>query len=236
MSYNKERNTASTPQAIQNGMNIILRNTPAGLMTFDEDEFNRKNKERRAAVDAAEAKLHPPELQENWRQELSELDRRLTGQMDVSEAKTYADAQEQLHKDAVAVVGKELTYIHELLKTPGLSQCKALREGREAVGRLTGQPIECRGCEVHAFRRKVEVLQIKLQQAKAKQQQSIKSCGNIVLAAKELEPFRKRWSELKKREKTITTALRNIREKTVLQTTAQSGSSWIQPGLPEVYE
>jgi hypothetical protein len=205
----RELNKPATPQARQTMQNVILNNTPADIMTVDFSKITQNARKSVDACDAANAAKNPPE--DNWRQELEELDRRLTNQLTVDEAKTYADAQESLHKSAVKAVETEIATLNDLLKTPGLSQCQPLREGREAVNRKTGQIMAGCSCDVHVFRLKLEVVTIKLQQAKIKQQQSIRVCGNIVTAAKELEAYRPRWGELRKRAKKIDDARRHIR-------------------------
>jgi hypothetical protein len=183
------------------------------------------NAERRKDADAAAAKLNPPE--DGWRSELAELERRLAGSMTHEEAKLHADNQASVHKEAVKVVQDELKFAEALLITPGLSRCKARRENTT--------PLEGDSCETCVFSRKVQAVILKLKQAKAKQEQSIKICGNIIVAAKELEQYRPRWVELKKREQTLATARRNIREKKSLrQPQRNSGSTWISPGAMEI--
>jgi hypothetical protein len=151
----------------------------------------------------------------------------LAGQFTVDEAKAYVDAQAQLHKDAVKVVQDELKFAETLLVTPGLSRCKARREGTT--------PIEGDTCETCVFSRRVQAVVYKLAQTKAKQEQSIRTCGGLVRDAKLLDEYRPRYAELKKREALITNARRNIREHRSTRQPQQSrGSSWIQPGGMEL--
>jgi hypothetical protein len=184
-----------------NAFNLITKNAPADLMTVDLAELSRLNAERRAAADKAEAAKNPPEY--NFRQELDELDRRLANQMTVEEAKIYSDNQASLHKDAVKAVENEIKQLTELLKTPGLSRCVPLREGRP--------PVNGDSCDVCLFNRKLEAVQFKLQRTKENQQKSIRICGGSIAAAKELEAYRPRWEELKKRARTIDNARQHIR-------------------------
>jgi hypothetical protein len=89
------------------------------------------------------------------------------------------------------------------LLTPGLRQCVPLREGRNPVSGDT--------CDVCLFNRKLEAMGIALQRATENKQKSIRICGGIIAAAKELEPMRPRWIELQKRAKEIDAARQNIR-------------------------
>ena len=182
------RNPPSTPQALQNGMNIIIRNTPTDIITVDFDSITKNARKMVDAVDAANAAKNPPE--EGWRQELEELDRRLLNQMTVDEAELYANNEANKYKAAVREVEGQIATLQDVLKTPGLSQCQQLREGREVTN------AGCR-CDVCLFTRKIERVTLRLAPLKAKQQQSIRSCSGIILAAKELKPLRKRWEELK---------------------------------------
>jgi hypothetical protein len=199
----RELNKPSTPQALHNAHSLILGQTPLDVRTFDEAEFNRLGKERREALAAAEAAQHPPE--DSWRLELDELDRRLTGQLTPDEAELYANNEANKYKDAINAVDAEIKNLQGILKTPGLSRCQPLRDGREVAG-------NCR-CDVCLFTRKVTALTLSLAPIKAKQQQSIRSCSGIILAAKELQPLRKRWQELKKREQKIAVARRAVQGK-----------------------
>ncbi len=181
--------------------NLITKNAPAELMTVDLAELDRLNAERRAKQDAAEKAKQQPE--DTWRDELDDLNRRLANQLEVSEAKTYADNQASLHVDAVKAVENDLKYTQELLQTPGLKKCIAVREGRPPNAGDT--------CDVCLFNRKIEFVTVKLQRTKAAQQRSIIECGNIIRCAKELEPMRQRWEELKKRDRKIANARQHIR-------------------------
>jgi len=225
MSYNKERNTPITKQALQNGLNVILRNIPANILTVDFENHTKNVRKFVDAVDAANKAKQAPE--QEWRQELDELTRRLQNQLTTAEAKAYSDNQEQLHRDAVKVVEDEIKYLKKLMETPGLSQCLPLREGKT--------PVNGDKCDVCLFTRKIEAVQMKLVEVKRKQQSSIRQCGEIVRCAKELDEYRPRYAELLKREKQITEARRNIREhKTVQQPQRSQGSSWLSPGGMEI--
>lgn len=198
-----ELNKPSTPQSLHNAHNLFMSQTPDEVRTFDQAEFDRLQKERRAAVDAAEAKLSPPELQENWKSELEELDRRLVNQMTVDEADQYANSEANKYKLAIKAVETEIATLKDLLATPGLDRCVPRKEGREPRG-------GCR-CSVCLFNLKIEGVTLRLASLKAKQQQSIRICGNQIVAAKELSKLRPRWEELKARDKKITNARRHIR-------------------------
>jgi hypothetical protein len=184
-----------------NAHNLITNNAPADLMTVNIDDVTKSARKIVDAVDAANAAKNPPE--DNFRQELDELDRRLANQMTVEEAKIYSDNQASLHKDAVKAVENEIKQLTELLKTPGLSRCVPLREGRP--------PVSGDSCDVCLFNRKLEAVQFKLQRTKENQQKSIRICGGIIASAKELEAYRPRWEELKKRARTIDNARQHIR-------------------------
>jgi hypothetical protein len=200
----RELNKPSTPQALQNGMNIVLRNTPTEIITVDFDSITKNARKIVDAVDAANAAKNPPE--DGWRLELEELDRRLTGQLTPDEAELYANNEANKYKDAINAVDAEIKNLQGILKTPGLSRCPPLRDGREATN------AGCR-CDVCLFTRKVTALTLSLAPIKAKQQQSIRSCSEIILAAKELKPLRKRWEELKARDKKIAVARRAVQGK-----------------------
>src|ERR1700733_9972352 len=95
----RELNKPSTPQALQNGMNIVLRNTPTEIITVDFDSITKNTRKIVDAVDAANAAKNPPE--DGWRLELEELDRRLTGQLTPDEAELYANNEANKYKDAI---------------------------------------------------------------------------------------------------------------------------------------
>jgi hypothetical protein len=194
-------NAPATSEALQNARNIITNNAPANLLTYNPDEVTKKARKTVDAVDAANAAKNPPE--DNWRQELEELDRRLVNQMTVDEAELYANNKANECKIAFKAVEGEIATLQDLLKTPGLSRCLNLREGRP--------PINGDRCDVCAFQRKLEAVTLKLQQVKAAKEKSIRVCGDIVRSAKELQPLRKRWMELKARDKKISDARRHIR-------------------------
>jgi hypothetical protein len=203
------RNQPTTPQDQQNVLNLITKNTPAGLMTVDFENLTKNARKIVDEVAEANRKRFDPDGERSWRSELEELNRRLIGSMDVSDAKTYSDNQEQIHKDAVKVIEGELKYANDLLATPGLSRCTNRRENRE--------PLPGDSCDLCKFSRLLEVVGLKLAHVKRKQQLSIRVCGGIIAAAKELDPLRPRWEELKKRDKSIAQARRSIRDHTQLQ-------------------
>jgi DNA repair exonuclease SbcCD ATPase subunit len=181
--------------------NLITKNTPADLMTVNIDEVTKAARKIVDAVDAENAKRNPPE--DNWRQELDELDRRLANQMTVEEAKLYSDGQADNHDKVVRQLENEIKHLKDLLLTPGLRQCVPLREGRNPVSGDT--------CDVCLFNRKLEAVTLKLQRANSEQQKSIRVCGGIIADAKTLEPLRPRWIELQKRARKIVGARQNIR-------------------------
>jgi len=224
MSYRAGENT---PQGLRNALNLIVNNTPKGLMEVDFENHTKNARKIIDAVDEANRKRFDPDGEAGWKQELEELERRLAGQMTIDEAKVWSDNQESLHKEPVKVVEAELKYLKDLLATPGLSKCPNRREGREPI---TGDM-----CDVCCFSRKLEVVGLKLAQIKAKQVASIKACGTLISDAKVLDAYRPRWEELKKREKTIAQARRSIRDRTVLQTPRnQRSGNWIAPGAMEL--
>jgi hypothetical protein len=222
-----ERNPASTPQALRNALNVITRNAPADILTVDFDSITQNARKTVDAVDEANRKRFDPDGEAGWREELSELERRLAGQMTTDDAKLYSDSQEHLHTEAVKVIEGELIYTKDLLQTPGLSRCLNRREGRE--------PLPGDSCDLCKFSRLLEVVTLKLAHVKAKQVASIRACGSLVSDAKVLDAYRPRWEELKKREKAIAQARRSIREHTVLQTPRnQRSGNWIAPGGMEL--
>jgi hypothetical protein len=181
--------------------NLITNNAPADLMTVNIDDVTKSARKIVDAVDAANAAKNPPE--DNWRQELDEFNRRLTNQLTIEESQLFADSEAAKHTANVKAVENEIKQLTELLKTPGLSRCVPLREGRP--------PVNGDSCDVCLFNRKLEAVQFKLQRTKENQQKSIRICGGIIASAKELEAYRPRWEELKKRARTIDNARQHIR-------------------------
>jgi hypothetical protein len=223
--YRAEHHAPSTPQAIRNGLNVITKNAAADILTVDFDSITKNARVMVDRVDA-ENRAKAGSSDDGWRNELDELNRRLTGQLTVEEAKQWVGQQEQLHRDAVKAVQDELTFAEALLVTPGLSRCRNRRDGKT--------PLEGDTCDTCVFSRRVQAVVYKLTQAKAAQQQSIRRCGTVIAASKDLEQYRPRWAELKKREVTIANARRNIREHKSTRQQQPKGSSWISPGGMEI--
>jgi hypothetical protein len=215
----------ATPQQRQNALNVITRNTPAELLTVDFENITKNARKMVDAVDA-ENRAKSGSSEDGWRNELSELQRCLEGQFTVNDAKAYVAKQEQFHNEAVKVVQDELKFAEALLVTPGLSRCKARREGTT--------PIEGDTCETCVFARRVQAVVYKLAQTKAKAEQAIRTCGGLVRDAKILDELRPRYAELKKREALIANARRGIREKKSMRQQPSRGPSWIQPGGMEL--
>jgi hypothetical protein len=180
----------------QNAMNVILKDTPPGLMTVDMEELSRRNAERRATADAA----NPPKGPEDgWRDELNELERRLKGAFTEEQAKQHAGAEGRKCKEAVDKVENAIKESRELLKTPYLS----LHTGWDGTIRQTfshsggsGQLCGCDGCVIL---RKIEHFESELPELKRQQQKSIRLCGAMIQGAKELDALRPRYRELAKR-------------------------------------
>jgi len=170
--------------------------TDPNLITVDFAELERRNAENRAALDAANAAKRP--LEDNWRGELEELDRRLKYAQTEQQAQSVADGEVRKHKDIVKSTENELKYLRSLLKEPGLLKCRPLRDGKPPVSGDT--------CDVCLFNRKIESLEGKLLSFKEQQQISIRRCGATIKNAAETDKLRPRWEELKKRANKIDTA------------------------------
>lgn len=181
---------------IKSNVFAIPQNDP--LLVVDMAELSRRTAEHRAAQDAAEKKATPPDESQQWREELSELTRRLQNAPTEAEAKTYSDQQSAKHNGLVRAVERELAYYKSLLDTPGISLCPPRRAGRP--------PVVGDSCDACVFTRKISRIEDELTGAKDKQQKSIRICGGMVRTAKELDPLRPRWMELRKRMAKIESA------------------------------
>lgn len=179
---------------------VVFAVRDAALITIDIDEVTKNARKQVDAVDAANKAKNPPEA--DWRGELEELDRRLRIVMTTTQAKAHADGEAYKHTEAVQKIMDEIKYVKSLLDEPGLRRCTPLRMGRPPV---TGDT-----CDVCLFNRKIASLEILLGRAKNDQAKSIRLCGGLVQQARELDPLRPRWKELRKRAAKIDTARKAI--------------------------
>jgi len=190
-------------EAARNGLNLLIKATPPGLMVLDEAELALRNAERRAAQDAASAKDHPVDASQEWRGELEELTRRLRGAMTETEAKAFADSEAAKHTGFVTKISDEIAYVKSLRAEPFIRLCTPLRMGRPPVSGDT--------CDACLFDRKIAALEIQLSRAKSDQQKSIRICGGFVAQARELDALRPRWKELSARAAKVDNARKTIR-------------------------
>lgn len=173
------------------------------ILTVDMEELSRRNAERRAKADAAEATSKPAE--DDWRGELSELERKFriwqlpNGAITSLESlKELADREAAKHKAIVTKIQDELSYVRSLLKLEGLGRCLPLRKGTK--------PVDGDQCDTCVFTRKIASLESDLVTAERNQQISIKRHGAMVRDRKAIEPLLPRYKELSERASKIDTA------------------------------
>ena len=126
--------------------------------------------------------LLPPIDENNWRQELYELNNRLEHAATESQAKDAAAEELKVHNDAIRGIEKEIDSVKGLLK--------------DSAEYLTG-------FDRKRISDKIEGLEDKLKTANARRERSIRLSGACVRDAKELDKGRSRWKELKKRADSI---------------------------------
>jgi hypothetical protein len=172
--------------------------TDKSLITVDLAAIDKAEAERRKAQDEAYRKAHPVDENQVWRDELAELERRLTGYLTPEACQNHADTEAAKHKDAVNKLEDEIAYVRSLLTTDGLDVCIPRKQGREAKGGCA--------CDVCIFHRRINLLGDRLIEAKHAQQKSIRTCGHLIATAKELSKLIPRYQDLAAKAKKIDTA------------------------------
>ena len=122
----------------------------------------------------------------NWKTEFEELDRRFEGMPTEAEAKERAQQELVKHNGFVRPIEAEIDRVQATLESPSAAFI-SLRDKAD-------------------IQRKIESLEYQLEQAKKARERSIRINGGMIRDAKEWEPKRKRWLELKKRTQEIESA------------------------------
>jgi hypothetical protein len=123
----------------------------------------------------------------NWRQELEQLDRLLTGRLTESEAKEYAKSELSKHDGVVNTIETEI------------AQARAVAASATATSYLSVG-------DRKRIADKIESLESQLDDARRLRERSIRLNGAGIKAAKECDKQRPRWLELRKRERDIEAA------------------------------
>ena len=136
-----------------------------------------------SASDVEQTQSVPPVDNPYWRQELEDLDRRFDGMLTAEQAQQYADEQLCKHDGIILYIEAQLARLKSTLAEPFL-----------------------RGSDKQALERKIEAVEGDLALAKQRRKRSINLCGAGIRTAKEWEPKRARWEELKKRQRDVDNA------------------------------
>lgn len=193
-----------------NAFNLITKNTPADLMTVDLN--NNDGVKRAQEVHRINDARKDPEA--DWRNELADIERQLTGASTEQEAKQHADAVEREHNEVVKSIEGTIKELHQLLKTPHLKVHTGwngeirMRSSREE--KLAGSGQLC-GCDACVLLIKIERLDDALQTAKKQRERAIRISGSQVASSKERDKLRPRYRELKQREHEVDAATSKIR-------------------------
>ncbi|MGA9308431.1 MAG: hypothetical protein WBW31_23755 [Candidatus Sulfotelmatobacter sp.] len=185
------------------------------ILTYDPNEVTRKARESVDKVDAANRAMNPPDESVEWRNELDELTRRLSGYRTPEAWRNYSVEQEQLHNGNVKKISDDIAHVKSLLKLEGLELCKWRKAGQEppdliadSRGRTSGKQCGCDGC---LFAMQIARLEDQLTEAKRLQQKSIRTCGAAIKNAEALAKFVPRYNELLARARKIDDARKSIR-------------------------
>ena len=208
--------TITTEQ--QNAMNVVLKNTPASLMTVDISAIEQDAATRRSAVDTANAKQADPV--EALRAEYEDLGRRTSNgkSWSAAEADAYAEKQKAKNESTVKAITDEIAYLTGLSESPAASRCVGLRQGATCSDKV----VNACACDVHVFRRKIASLEISLRRAKNEADRSHRMCQGHVRQAEEMDKLKPRYFELHKQFSRIDQA-RQVARKLI------SGKSGMQP-------
>ena len=199
-----------TAQDRQNGLNLITKNTPPDIMTIDPNN-NDGVKFAQEVHRINDAKKDP---EADWRNELADLERQLTGASTEQEAKQHADAIEREHNETIKGIEGTIKELRELLKTPhltvhtGWNGAIRMRSSREEKLAGSGQLCGCDGCVLLI---KIEKLEDALQTAKKQRERAIRISGSQVASSKDRDKLRPRYRELKRREHEVDAATSKIR-------------------------
>jgi hypothetical protein len=177
--------------------NLLLKVVEPGLMTIDTDELAAKAKERRAFMDAANPK------EENWQQELSDLETRCKGHVSVETAKRDADNITREHDVVVKGVEKQIKLLQESLLTPYLDTHPRFDATRGPLVNSKGSKCGCDGC---TFLWRIEKLQGSLPELTRLRQRHINLSGARMRSAQEIEKLQPRLTELRERDRAISRA------------------------------
>jgi hypothetical protein len=188
----------------QNGMNVVLKNTPPGLMILDEAALDKAQRAARAARDTAEAKAVDPA--QTLRDECEDLARRTADGKALTEQawKDHDSTEQAKFTTTIKGIEDEISYIKTLMDSPGVTRCLALRQGRENM--RDGQVIEGCSCDVHVFRRKITDLEITLRRTKNDAAKSHRICAGNMREAAEIDKLKPRYFELHKMFSKLDTA------------------------------
>jgi hypothetical protein len=205
----KSKSNQPTVQDRQNGLNLVLRNTPDGLMTVDPN--NNDGVKAAQAVHAINDARRQPEA--DWRAELADLERQLAGAWTEQEAKQRAEAVIREHNDGVYRLEDGIKELKKLLKAPHL----AVHSGWSGLVRMTGSREEkgiggqlC-GCDGCVLLGKIESAEYALAEAKRQREKAIRLTGSSIKSSKERDKLRPRYKELKQREQEVDAATSKIR-------------------------
>jgi hypothetical protein len=206
-----------TPEQ-QNAMNVVLKNTPASLMTLDISAIEQDAAARRKITDTANTKQADPV--EALRAEYEDLGRRTSNgkSWSAAEAAAYAEQQRTKNESIVKAFTDEVAYLTGLSESPAASRCVGLRTGATCSDKV----LNACGCDVHTFRRKIASLEISLRRAKNEADRSHRTCQGQVRQAEEVDKLKPRYFELHKQFSRIEQA-RQVARKLI------SGKSGMQP-------
>jgi hypothetical protein len=206
-----------TPEQ-QNAMNVVLKNTPASLMTLDISAIEQDAAARRKITDTANTKQADPV--EALRAEYEDLGRRTSNgkSWSAAEAAAYAEQQRTKNESIVKAFTDEVAYLTGLSESPAASRCVGLRTGATCSDKV----LNACGCDVHTFRRKIASLEISLRRAKNEADRSHRTCQGQVRQAEEVDKLKPRYFELHKQFSRIDQA-RQVARKLI------SGKSGMQP-------
>jgi len=199
-------------------MNVVLKNTPASLMTLDISAIEQDAAARRKITDTANTKQADPV--EALRAEYEDLGRRTSNgkSWSAAEAAAYAEQQRTKNESIVKAFTDEVAYLTGLSESPAASRCVGLRTGATCSDKV----LNACGCDVHTFRRKIASLEISLRRAKNEADRSHRTCQGQVRQAEEVDKLKPRYFELHKQFSRIEQA-RQVARKLI------SGKSGMQP-------
>jgi hypothetical protein len=186
--------------------------TDKSLITLDLAAIDKAQAERRAKEEAAKP---PVDESQEWRQELAELERQLSGYRTPEAWRTYSNEQEAIHNANIKTITDEIEAVKALLTIEGLDMCRWRRAGQappalsmDDRGRTNGQICGCSACMFHG---QIARLEDSLIEAKYAQRKSIKTYGAAIKNAEELSKLVPRANELKARAKAIDDARKSIK-------------------------